>query len=209
MNALQNQYPLLQGLRVLETHKTHGLHYHCLLNQRLNVHVVRRIAKKFCIGWVHVVRCNANTSYYLAKYLTKDNPLWWGMRRWGTIGGFSQVKVNNIEVQSHFHRNKERLLGEEKVDIRIVGECYRSSILYGPYRDWPIDKRRTFRRILRRFGHIKAKRNYCARRTRLAPAQKAKIHESHLDGSSCSSRVYILRKFKKFNPQDKFVKGPF
>jgi hypothetical protein len=107
MRAIQDQYGgFLQGLRVCEVHENgHGLHYHALINQRISVYIVRRLWAKYGGGHVQVDTATAESAEYLAKYLTKQNPLWPGMRRWGTIGGFRQVKVKSIVVESAFHRN--------------------------------------------------------------------------------------------------------
>src|ERR1700761_2560151 len=47
----------LYGLRVWEIHPgeySHGLHCHALLNRRINIHIVKRLAKKYGLGhcWV-------------------------------------------------------------------------------------------------------------------------------------------------------------
>lgn len=137
---LQNAYGgFLQGLRVLEVHPGgHGLHYHALLNRRVSVHLVRRHAKKVGIGIVQVEVATRESAEYLAKYLTKTNPLWPGMRRWGPIGGFKQVPKNRLEVDSVFHRNFREMnpLGKQ-IPIEQVQWCWRMSALYGEIAKWP------------------------------------------------------------------------
>ncbi len=39
------RYPDLRGLRVCELHKSHGIHFHCIVNQWINVNEVRRIIR--------------------------------------------------------------------------------------------------------------------------------------------------------------------
>jgi hypothetical protein len=103
--SLQN-LGLVFGVRVLEPHREHGLHYHLLINRRLSVHIMRRLANKAGFGFkgqfprVHVCVADSGVSFYLAKYLAKGGKLWPGLHRWGTIGGYQQTKVHSIEIDS-------------------------------------------------------------------------------------------------------------
>lgn len=94
----------LRGLRVIEPHVEHGLHYHALLNERVYVGLVRRIGKRYGIGRVQVERANRGSIDYLAGYLSKEfgrqRPLHVGGARWGGVGGFAPVRVRDVEVQS-------------------------------------------------------------------------------------------------------------
>lgn len=127
----------LMGLRVVESFD-HGLHYHALLNIRVSVHLVRRIGKKYGIGWVDVRRCDEGAAFYLAKYLGKHTgTLTKGMRRWGTIGGMPKVRKNDIEVDSSFHRNMKKIGQGTKLSWTMTTQVYRTSRLHGDLRQWP------------------------------------------------------------------------
>lgn len=102
---LQNLYGgLLAGLKVIEFHDNHGIHWHALLNQRMYAPIVRRIGKRYGIGRVHVRKKPADEGAigYLADYLTEDfkrtNPLYCRASRWGTVGRFKGTRVRDIEV---------------------------------------------------------------------------------------------------------------
>jgi len=145
MKDVQNLYGgMLQGLRVLEVHPGgHGLHYHALVNRRICVHLINRMAKKVGMGITHVQRADVGAGEYLAKYLIKENPLWPGMRRWGTIGGFRQVKKNNIRIDSVFHRNLAECNPEgRQFPFQHINWIYQQSMLHGDWRDWPVNVRK-------------------------------------------------------------------
>lgn len=107
------------GLRVLEAHEEHGLHYHLLVNRRLSIHHIRRIAEPLGIFWVHVHKkpVNIGTAHYLAKYLAKDSPKLHGVHRWGTFGSFRGVKVNDVEIESDYMTARRRMIGTSKIPI--------------------------------------------------------------------------------------------
>ncbi|MBI3417228.1 MAG: hypothetical protein HY043_18210 [Verrucomicrobia bacterium] len=98
----------VQGVKVVELHKSHGIHWHALLNRRIDVREVRRIGAQFGIGRVHVKLANHGSISYLAKYVSKQfkrsQKLHAHCARWGTVGGFRGVRVQDIEVDSVFHR---------------------------------------------------------------------------------------------------------
>lgn len=103
----------LRGLKVVELHKDHGIHYHALLNKRIWVGQVRRLAKQFGMGAVvHVKKADLGAVGYLQKYLSKDfcgaNRLHSAVSRWGAIGGFKPCRVRDLEVDSVFHRKMKR-----------------------------------------------------------------------------------------------------
>ena len=98
----------LHGLKVVELHKTHGLHWHALLNQRIWVGEVRRLAKRYGIGRVSVSIADRGSIDYLSKYVGKGlkrrRPLCSNAARWGTCGGFAGTRVRDLDVDSPFHR---------------------------------------------------------------------------------------------------------
>ena len=118
----------LAGLRVVEVHPggrlglgSHGLHYHLLVNRRLNVHMVARLGKRWHIGWIHVVKrkIDYGSALYLAKYMSKgrreDNLR--GIRRWACMWMLRGVKKNEVRVESPYMVARRRVLGREKVPI--------------------------------------------------------------------------------------------
>jgi hypothetical protein len=70
---IRKTYSPVQGLRVFEWHRDHGLHVHMLTNRRMSVGLLRWYAKKLGFGRINVKVCkNAGAGKYLAKYLGKD-----------------------------------------------------------------------------------------------------------------------------------------
>lgn len=139
---LQNWFgQMLMGLRVVEVHPaeySHGLHYHALVNKRISIDILKRVAAKYGIGNCWVVEADMGTAFYLAKYLgKKGDRLSPGMRRWGTIGGFRQIKVNAIEIDSAFHRNMKKMFRGRQTEFEIVSRVMAWSKAYGDLEDWP------------------------------------------------------------------------
>ena len=136
------------GVRVVEIHPgefSHGLHYHALVSRRLNIHIVRRIAKACGMGLCWVVKADTATKFYLAKYLTKESELSKGCRKWGTIGGFKPCTVRNLEIDSDLTRNM-RWAREEcnmgKSSYSFFTYVSNNTRLYGPIQEWPVKKLR-------------------------------------------------------------------
>jgi len=130
---------LLYGLRVIEVHPGgHGLHYHLIVNLRMGIRLVRAIGKKYGIGFCWVTQCyKKEDAYYLGKYLSKDSELSPGMRRWGTIGGFTPSRVRDLHVDSTFHRNMGKVFGGKKASCPETTWVWRNSSIYGPVGSWP------------------------------------------------------------------------
>jgi len=136
----------IKGLRVAEVHPgefSHGLHYHVLVNRRVCIQWVRRIASKYGMGRISVSKATWSDALYIAKYLSKENDLSPGMRRWGTIGGWKHTPVRNVECDSLYHRNLR--YWQDKVSVeQLTTDCahliYRNTMLYGRVSNWPIQK---------------------------------------------------------------------
>ena len=109
MRALRDIYKDgIRGVKVIELHQTHGVHYHALLNKRIYAGMVRRVGRRYGSGRVHVKRANKGAVGYMVKYLSKqfrkENKFFSGAARWGTIGTFRGVKVGDIELENNYTR---------------------------------------------------------------------------------------------------------
>lgn len=155
MDKLKREFPLLRGIRVVEVHPgtkhsgniyglSHGLHFHALFNQRVSIHWINRISRKFGFGHVFVRKVTQQEACYLGKYLTKDQPdLQKGCRRWGTIGWTGSTKVRDVQIDSSFHRNMREVQNKlkcGKLSPDIVHSIYVNTRLHGDVTDWPIQK---------------------------------------------------------------------
>jgi len=142
------------GLRVVEPHETHGLHYHALLNFRLSVDIVRRVGARFGIGRVDVVKCeDSGVGGYLAKYLAKSSR--WGsrVRSWGTIGGFLACRCKDVEIDSPFHRCMRSLVPDQKIDFKSASVVMGLSKLHGEFSHWPLGAQIQTRGLLSKAGY--------------------------------------------------------
>src|ERR1022692_4772946 len=77
-NRLMWYFRGIQGLRVAELHKSHGIHFHLIVNRRIPLDRMRKV----CHGTGHIIgnnryldfgrmsvsKCNADVSKYLSKY---------------------------------------------------------------------------------------------------------------------------------------------
>jgi hypothetical protein len=120
------------GIRVLEPHVSHGLHYHMLCNLRVSVWEVRRIGKQYGIGRVHVDKAGPHSAMYLSKYLNKDSPKLHGVSRWHTVGPFVGVNVNQIIIESDY-MNARRKVVVEQLPFGYEELLHRVFDLHGEY----------------------------------------------------------------------------
>jgi len=145
------EYPMLVGLRVVEVHPgrnfhglSHGLHFHCLFNMRVNIHRVRRLLRRCDFGFVKAQKVTKEQAQYVGKYLTKGQPeLCKGTRRWGTINWPKACKVRQIKVESTFHTNMRKVqdaIRTEKLSPDVVHSIYVNTRIHGEYEEWPIDR---------------------------------------------------------------------
>jgi len=93
------------GVRVAELHPGgHGVHFHMLVNRRLSIWIVQRIASCYGIGRISVELADqnqANVSRYLSKYLSKgkEGPLTKTgrrARRWAAVGPLRATRVSDL-----------------------------------------------------------------------------------------------------------------
>ncbi|HYW98540.1 MAG TPA: hypothetical protein VE822_05470 [Candidatus Elarobacter sp.] len=106
LTLLLRRWPKLQGLRVFELHKEHGLHVHLLTNQFIDVNEARRLALQANWGRIHVTRVPSEHAGYLAKYLSKQRAEC--LRRWRLWAGFGAgwewTKVKDLIRETVFSR---------------------------------------------------------------------------------------------------------
>jgi len=144
------------GLRVVEPHESHGLHYHALLNFRLSVHIVRRVGVRFGIGRVDVIRCeDSGVGLYLAKYLAKRKEFATRIRSWGAIGGFLVCRGKDVEIDSPYTRVREALVGSAKLSYSTSSYLYHMARLRGDVSKWLPLERAQVSGVLRKEGVLK------------------------------------------------------
>jgi len=106
LTLLLRRWPKLQGLRVFELHKEHGLHVHLLTKQFIDVNEARKLALQANWGRIHVTRVPSENTGYLAKYLSKERPEC--LRRWRLWAGFGAgwewTKVKDLIRETIFSR---------------------------------------------------------------------------------------------------------
>jgi len=143
-------WPNLKGLRVVELHRSHGIHFHALVNMRIPIERVKRVAhgsgklngynRYLDFGRMSVAKCDSGTSGYMAKYLTKqyrEDYNFGSRRRWGTIGGFDATGCRDIEYDTPYHRNKPLLFGAAQIDYATMLVLSHYTTLWGDLANWP------------------------------------------------------------------------
>ncbi|HYE31956.1 MAG TPA: hypothetical protein VEH27_11040 [Methylomirabilota bacterium] len=146
---IQNLYGgTVQGLKVVELHDNHGIHWHTLLNIRVGVQQVRRIAKRYGIGRVHAKKADLGSIGYLAKYISSDlrktgKELHARVARWQCIGHFVGVRKCNVEISGTAFIDRVRFAQE------FLGVKQIPWHLYDYFRQFPANDRLQDRRYLR------------------------------------------------------------
>jgi len=143
-------FPKVEGLRVCELHRSHGIHFHFLINIRIPVRRMKRIAHgsgrlvgRNCyldFGRMWAVTCDKGTANYLSKYLTKSyrqNNEFGGRRRWGTIGGFKQTKCKDIEIVTEALKNRRRIFGHAQCGFGEIVMIQHYTNIFGHLNHWP------------------------------------------------------------------------
>ena len=104
LTAMKRTWPGLQGIRVFEMHKRHGLHVHMVTNERIDVVQARALEEKAGWGRIHVTVMPAEHARYLAKYLSKERPPC--LKRWRLWAAFGEswepTKVKDLIKESLF-----------------------------------------------------------------------------------------------------------
>ncbi len=106
LTLLLREWPGLQGLRVFEMHKEHGLHVHLVTNQFIDVVAARVLAEQAGWGRIHVTPMPPEHVGYLAKYLSKERPpclkRW---RLWAAFGdGWDPTRVKDLDKVTLFSK---------------------------------------------------------------------------------------------------------
>lgn len=171
VRRLEHHFPSLQGVRVCELHRSHGIHFHAIVNERLPIRQVFAISegsgringrnRYLDFGRMSADECDKNAIGYLAKYLTKqyraDNNFG-QRRRWGCIGGFKPTRCRDVVFETDATRNRERLYGKAQcsfVALKMIQHC---TNIWGLVDDWPLPYRVLVLRTQKRVeGKVSAK----------------------------------------------------
>ncbi|PAW77995.1 MAG: hypothetical protein B9S32_08845 [Verrucomicrobia bacterium Tous-C9LFEB] len=149
------------GVKVTELHANHGLHFHCIVNRRLNVNVLRSIGVRHGFGRMQVaVVKDRQQLYYLSKYLGKSKGRWFaGAQRWHTIGGFKGVKVRDIEKVDTISEWMARIFKGHKISFADYMR-FRVAIIDGNWKAVRLMKLEHMRRLAweRMYGEAKAQK---------------------------------------------------
>jgi len=149
---LQYHFEWIRGVRVCELHKSHGIHFHAIVNGRIPIRRLQEIIvgrrhltghnRYLDFGRMSVTRCDTGTIGYMAKYLCKqyraDNNFG-HRRRWGTIGGFNPCRCIDVEYVSPWHKNKYHAFGRARIDYATCLMLSHYTTLWGAWHDWPVE----------------------------------------------------------------------
>jgi hypothetical protein len=148
---------LLQGLRVTELHASHGVHFHAIINTRVPITEMNRLARRHGFGRMSVKEADRSSVTYLSKYLTKsfmaDNPSFAGRRRWGPIGGFKGTKCKDLKYDTEFHRNKKKLFSGRQISFQQIKTLAWFSDSFGEFDNWPLVIKIRFTTAMQSYGY--------------------------------------------------------
>jgi hypothetical protein len=94
-----------RGVRVLELHDEHGVHFHVVTNRRFKIARILEIGARYGFGRTGVERVTdvAGGISYLCKYLSKRRaPCLRGVRLWAAFGEIGRTRVADIVLDSPF-----------------------------------------------------------------------------------------------------------
>jgi hypothetical protein len=117
-----------RGVRVLELHDEHGVHFHVITNKRYKIRPILAIGERYGFGRTHVewIRDVAGGIAYLCKYLSKPRSACLkGVRLWAAFGEVARTRVCDIVVDSPFVRILREAMGSPSPDelrAEIVGQ---------------------------------------------------------------------------------------
>src|SRR5947207_3396465 len=114
-----------RGLRVLELHDEHGVHFHVITNKRYKIRAILAIGERYGFGRTHVewVRDVGSGIAYLCKYLAKPRSACLkGVRLWAAFGEIERTRVSDIIVDSPFVRILREAMGSHSPD-ELRGEA--------------------------------------------------------------------------------------
>lgn len=150
MTRVKNIFHGIQGLRVCELHRSHGIHFHLLINQRIPIRRMKRIARGnmrlngvnryLDFGRMSATICDFGAAEYLSKYLVKgycERNSFWHRRRWGTIGGFKQVRCKDIEFETLENINQRKMFGGYQIKMQTMRMIWYYTKLWGEVEEWP------------------------------------------------------------------------
>lgn len=103
-----------RGVRVLELHDEHGVHFHVVTNKRYKIRAILAIGARYGFGRTHVERVTdvAGGIAYLCKYLAKRRaPCLKRVRLWAAFGTIARTRVADIVVDSPFVRILRAVMG--------------------------------------------------------------------------------------------------
>jgi len=97
---------VLNGLRVFELHKSHGLHIDVVTGRFLHVSEVRSLWRSCGGGRIHVLPVPPSRAKYVAKYIRKAGrpECLKSARLWDLFGGFEGTRIKDVTVDSNATR---------------------------------------------------------------------------------------------------------
>jgi len=108
-----------RGVRVLELHDEHGVHFHVLTNKRYKIRPILAIGERYGFGRTDVrwVKDVAGGIAYLCKYLSKRRSACLkGVRLCAAFGNIDRTRVVDIVVDSPFARVLRMVMGSPSPD---------------------------------------------------------------------------------------------
>ena len=108
-----------RGVRVLELHEEHGVHFHVVTNRRFKIGRILEIGARYGFGRTGVERVTdvAGGISYLCKYLSKRRAeCLRGVRLWAAFGRVGRTRVADIVADSPFICALRRAMGSPSPD---------------------------------------------------------------------------------------------
>jgi hypothetical protein len=113
-----------RGVRVLELHDEHGVHFHVITNQRFPIRKILAFSSRYGFGRMDVrpVPNVEQAIRYLCKYLAK--PRAGCLRRarlWSAFGDVERTRVKDVLADTPMIRILRRIMGKQSVEDELNG----------------------------------------------------------------------------------------
>lgn len=114
-----------RGVRVIELHEDHGVHFHVITDKRYKIRKMLDMGERYGFGRTHVAQVTdvAGNIVYLCKYLSKPRPPCLKRARlWAAFGEIERTRVKDIVSDSPLLREIRRIMGRPTPDELLDGE---------------------------------------------------------------------------------------
>jgi hypothetical protein len=136
---LTRRFKALRGVRVIEWHKTRGIHFHFIVDVRIPIDLLFKLSMPLGFGRTGVRKVDEGTVAYLANYFdfSRENECGKRRRLWGRIGKWPNTRCRDVVFDTPFTRSYEFLKRFENIPAAKILYLKRLCQSFGEVGNWP------------------------------------------------------------------------